>query len=95
MKFLKESRQSVVKELLKDREESILYVKTEKTLAMVRLSGKRPYDDKLMVSFMDEMQMPSIPSHLTIFWEHIKTVSVTAVEEVGVRKTKNSLIVMN
>ena len=43
MKFLKESRQSVVKELLKDREESS-YVKTEKTLAMLRLSGKRPYD---------------------------------------------------
>jgi len=39
--------------------------------------------------------MPSIPSHLTFFWEHIKTISVTTVEKVGVRKTKNGLIVMN
>ena len=29
------------------------------------------------------------------FWEHIKTISVTTVGEVGLRKTKNSLIVMN
>ena len=45
VKFLKESRQSAIKELLKDREESS-YVKTEKTLTMLRLSGKRPYDHK-------------------------------------------------
>jgi len=45
VEFIKEYRQSVVKELLKDREESS-YVKTEKALAILRLSGKRPYDHK-------------------------------------------------
>jgi len=48
VEFIKEYRQSVVKELLKDREESS-YVKTEKALAILRLSGKRPYDHKWMV----------------------------------------------
>ena len=34
--------------------------------------------------------------NIELFWgEHIKTISVTTVGEVGLGKTKNSLIVMN